>query len=96
MKAPRGVRSVALKCHDRAAMRRVYRANPTRAPLRLFMAHTGLRRGEIICSKKSSVVAGRMLVENDPEKSGEGRTKSWKWPELPPQPLCQVGIEPPT
>ncbi|WP_459018267.1 tyrosine-type recombinase/integrase [Stenotrophomonas sp. PSU_St142] len=83
VKAPRGVRSVAVKFYDRAAMRRLYRANPARAPLWLFMAHTGLRRGEIIGLEKSSVVAGRLLVESDPDETGEGRTKSGKWREVP-------------
>lgn len=83
VKAPRGVRSVAVKFYDRAAMRRLYRANPERAPLWLFMAHTGLRRSEIIGLEKSSVVAGRLLVESDPDESGEGRTKSGKWREVP-------------
>lgn len=83
VKAPRGVRSVAVKFYDRAAMRQLYRANPARAPLWLFLAHTGLRRGEIIGLQKSSVVAGRLLVESDPDESGEGRTKSGKWREVP-------------
>ncbi|MHC9013980.1 tyrosine-type recombinase/integrase [Stenotrophomonas bentonitica] len=83
VKAPRGVRSVAVKFYDRAAMRRLYRANPARAPLWLFMAHTGLRRGEIIGLEKSSVVTWRLLVESDPDESGEGRTKSGKWREVP-------------
>ena len=44
---------------------------------------TGLRRGEIIGLEKSSVVAGRLLVESNPDESGEGRTKSGKWREVP-------------
>ncbi len=80
VKAPR---SAAVKFYDRAAMRQLYRANPARAPLWLFMAHTGLRRGEIIGLEKSSVVEGRLLVESDPDESGEGRTKSGKWREVP-------------
>ncbi len=83
VKALGGVRSVAVKFYDRAATRRLYRANPARAPLWLFMAHTGLRRGEIIGLEKASVVAGRLLVESDPDESGEGRTKSGKWREVP-------------
>jgi integrase len=83
VKAPRGVRSVAVKFYDRAAMRRLYRANPARAPLWMFMAHTGVRRGEIIGLRKSSVVAGRLLVESDPDETGAGRTKSGKWREVP-------------
>lgn len=83
VKAPRGVRSVAVKFYDRTAMRRLYRANPARAPLWLFMAHTGVRRGEVIGLEKSSVVAGRLLVESDPDETGAGRTKSGKWREVP-------------
>jgi integrase len=83
VKAPRGVWSVAVKFYNRAAMRRLYRANPARAPLWLFMAHTGVRRGEVIGLEKSSVVAGRLLVESDPDETGAGRTKSGKWREVP-------------
>lgn len=83
VKAPRGVRSVAVKFYDRASMRRLYRANPARAPLWMFMAHTGLRRGEIIGLQKSSVVGSRLLVESDPDETGAGRTKSGKWREVP-------------
>lgn len=83
VKAPRGVRSVAVKFYHRDAMRRLYRANPARAPLWMFMAHTGLRRGEIIGLHKASVVAGRLLVESDPDETGAGRTKSGKWREVP-------------
>lgn len=83
VKAPRGVRSVAVKFYGRAAMRRLYRANPERAPLWLFMAHTGLRRGEVIGLEKSSMVNGRLLVESDPYETGVGRTKSGEWREVP-------------
>lgn len=83
VRAPRGVRSVAVKFYDREAMRRLYRANPRRAPLWLFMAHTGLRRSEVIGLKKSSIIAGRLLVESDPDDRGQGRTKSGKWREVP-------------
>jgi len=83
VKAPRGVRSVAVKFYDRAAMRRLYRANPGRAPLWLFVAHTGLCRGEVIGLEKSSVVVDRLLVESDPDETGAGRTKSGKWREVP-------------
>lgn len=83
VKAPRGVRSVAVKFYDRAAMRSLYRAHPARAPLWMFMAHTGLRRGEVIGLAKSSVVGGRLFVESDPDETGAGRTKSGKWREVP-------------
>lgn len=83
VKAPRGVRSVAVKFYDRAAMRHLYQANPARAPLWMFMAHTGLRRGEVIGLEKASVVGSRLLVESDPDETGAGRTKSGKWREVP-------------
>lgn len=83
VKAPRGVRSVAVKFCDRASMRKLYRANPKRAPLWLFVAHTGLRRGELIGLEKSSVVRGRLLIESTPDEHGNGRTKSGKWREVP-------------
>lgn len=53
------------------------------APLWLFMANTGLRRGEIIGLEKRSVIAGCLLVASDPDESGEGRIKSGKWWEAP-------------
>lgn len=83
VKAPRGVRSVAVKFYDRASMRKLYRANPRRAALWLFMAHTGLRRGELIGLEKGSVVGGRLLVESTPDENDLGRTKSGKWREVP-------------
>lgn len=60
VKAPGGVRSVAVKFYGRAATRRLYRANPARAPLWMFMAHPGVRRSEVIGLAESSVVAGRL------------------------------------
>lgn len=83
VKAPRGIRSVAVKFYDRAAMRALYRANPARAPRWLFMAHTGLRRGEVIGLTKAAIVGRRLLVESDPDETGAGRTKSGKWREVP-------------
>lgn len=83
IKAPRGVRSVAVRFYDRAAMRRLYRANPARAPLWLFLAHTGLRRGEVIGLQHSAVAAGRLYVESEPDDTGAGRTKSGRWREVP-------------
>ncbi|WDS36191.1 tyrosine-type recombinase/integrase [Pseudoxanthomonas sp.] len=82
-KAPRGVRSVAVRFYDRAAMRKLYRANPDRAPLWLFLAHTGLRRGEVVRLRKSAVVNGRLQVESEPDETGAGRTKSGRWREVP-------------
>lgn len=81
--APRGVRSVAVRFYDRPAMRKLYRANVARAPLWLFLAHTGLRRGEIAGLSKAAVSGGRLYVESVPDETGEGRTKSGKWREVP-------------
>lgn len=81
--APRGVRSVAVRFYDRAAMRKLYRANPGRAPLWLFMAHTGLRRGELVGLGKDSVAGRRLRIESEPDEDGQGRTKSGKWREVP-------------
>lgn len=83
IKAPRGVRSVAVRFYDRSAMRKLYRANPARAPLWLFMAHTGLRRGEVVRLGKASAAAGRLLIESEPDSTGAGRTKSGRWREVP-------------
>ncbi len=83
IKAPRGVRSVAVRFYDRGSMRRLYRANPARAPLWLFMAHTGLRRGELAGLTKASAIGGRLLVESEPDEEGAGRTKSGRWREVP-------------
>lgn len=81
--APRGVRSVAVRFYDRTAMRKLYRANPGRAPLWLFMAHTGLRRGELIGLGKDSVAGRTLRVESNPDEDGQGRTKSGRWREVP-------------
>lgn len=83
VQAPRGVRSVAVKFYDRQAMRKLYRANPARAPLWLFMAHTGLRRGEVAGMAKTAATAGRLFIESEPDATGSGRTKSGKWREVP-------------
>ncbi|NYH50038.1 tyrosine-type recombinase/integrase [Xanthomonas arboricola] len=64
-------------------MRKLYRANPARAPLWLFMAHTGLRRGEVAKLHKSSVQGSRLMIESEPDETGSGRTKSGKWREVP-------------
>lgn len=39
--------------------------------------------GKVIALEKSSVVAGRLLAESDPDETGAGRTKSGKWREVP-------------
>lgn len=83
VKAPRGVKDAAVKFYTRDAMRRLYRANPVRAPLWLFLAHTGLRRGEVTRIGKSAADRDRLRVESLPDETGAGRTKSGKWREVP-------------
>lgn len=85
IKAPRGVRSVAVRFYDREAMRKLYRARPQRAALWLFMAHTGLRRGEL-CNlglRSECIANGRLRIESEPDETGAGRTKSGRWREVP-------------
>ena len=81
--APRGVRSVAVRFYTADAMQQLYAANTARANLWRFMAHTGIRRGELMHLRHENVVAGRLLVESDPDEDGDGRTKSGKWREVP-------------
>lgn len=81
VKAPRGVRSVAVKFYDGDDMAKLYAAAPKRAALWAFMAHTGIRRGEMAKMARGDVVGGRLRIESDPE--GAGRTKSGLWREVP-------------
>ena len=83
IQAPRGVRSVAVRFYTADAMQQLYAANAARANLWRFMAHTGIRRGELMHLRHENVVAGRLLVESDPDEDGDGRTKSGKWREVP-------------
>lgn len=81
--APSGVRSVAVRFYDKKALAALYKANPARAPLWEFMAHTGLRRGEMAKMRHDDVARGNLLVESIPDETGHGRTKSGKWREVP-------------
>lgn len=83
IKAPRGVRSVAVKFYSASAMQQLYAANEARANLWRFMTHTGIRRGELMHLKHENAVAGRLLIESDPDEDGNGRTKSGRWREVP-------------
>lgn len=56
---------------------------PARAPLWLFLAHTGLRRSEIVGLSKTAVTGARLYVENELDDTGDGRTKSGRWREVP-------------
>jgi integrase len=84
VQAPRGVRSVAVRFYSKAAMQALYEANPAHAALWCFMAHTGLRRGEVTKMAHADVVKGRLRIESVPDDdTGAGRTKSGKWREVP-------------
>lgn len=83
VKAPRGVRSVAVKFYSAKNMAKLYEANPSRAPLWAFMAHTGVRRGEMCKMTKSDAVEGALRIESNPGEDGDGRTKSGHWREVP-------------
>ena len=82
VRAPKGVRSVAVKFYDAAALKKLYDANKVRAPLWRFMAHTGPRRGEIANFPKERIVGGRMRIESIPDETGKGRNKSGRWREV--------------
>lgn len=81
--APRGVRSVAVRFYSKEAMQALYAANAARAPLWRFMAHTGLRRGEMVKLTRANVIGTRLRIESEPDGTGAGRTKSGKWREVP-------------
>lgn len=87
VKAPRGVRSVAVEWYTDADMRKLAKSSGQRAPLWLFAAYTGLRRGELAKATKADVAtygkAKRLRVESVPDVAGKGRTKSGKWREVP-------------
>lgn len=83
VKAPRGARSVAVRFYEAADMRKLYAANPSRAALWAFMAHTGMRRGEVCKMRREDVVDGKVRIESTPDESGAGRTKSGLWREVP-------------
>jgi len=83
VKAPRGVRSVAVRFYAAEDMAALYAARPPRAPLWVFMAHTGIRRGEMCKLVKADVVGGVLRIESEPDQDGDGRTKSGRWREVP-------------
>lgn len=83
VRAPRGVRSVAVRFYTAANMKALYKANAARSNLWAFMAHTGIRRGEMCKMRLADVVDGKLRIESDPDESGDGRTKSARWREVP-------------
>lgn len=87
VKAPRGVRDVAVEFYGEADLLELYKANPGRAPLWRFMANTGMRRGEVAKATKDDVAVygkdqdeKRIRIES---LSARQRTKSGRWREVP-------------
>jgi integrase len=84
IKAPRGVRSVAVPFYTAADLKKLYKANASRAHLWQFLANTGLRRGEAVKAAKSDVVqyrdGRRLRIES---LTAVNRTKSGKMREVP-------------
>lgn len=83
IKAPRGVRSVAVRFYEKGDLAKLYKANPLRANLWRFMAHTGIRRGEMAKLRHDDVRQGKLMIESIPDETGHGRTKSGKWRQVP-------------
>lgn len=90
--APRGVRSVAVRFYTKQAMEALYAANKGRAPLWRFMAHTGVRRGEMVKLTRANVAGTRLRIESEPDGTGAGRTKSGKWREVPLNAMAQAAL----
>lgn len=89
VKAPRGVRDVAVEFYEVEALSVLYAANPLRADLWRLMANTGLRRGELVKATKDDIVVysteKRLRVESLDAKT---RTKSGKRREVPLNPAA--------
>lgn len=84
VKAPRGVRDVAVEFYTAEALKALYEANPLRADLWRFMANTGIRRGEIAKATKADVVdyAGELRIRIE-SLTARVRTKSGRRREVP-------------
>lgn len=84
VKAPKGVRSVAVRFYEKGDLAKLYKANPLRAAIWEFLAHTGLRRGEMVkFDKRNDIQRGHVVIESIPDETGAGRTKSGKWRQVP-------------
>ena len=69
------------------AMRKLARTR--RGAVWLFMAATGLRRGEMVKARREDCRDGVILVESLPE----GRTKSGKWRAVPLNPYARKALD---
>lgn len=94
VKAPRGVRDVAVEFYAADALLALYEANPLRADLWRLFANTGLRRGEMAKASKADVVAypgeHRLRVES---VSAKKRTKSGRRREIPLNTAAMSALE---
>lgn len=84
--APRGTRSVAVRFYTAGEVGRL--AGTPHGALWRFMACTGIRRGEAVrvVQSKDVVADGArtvIRVESLPDNTGQGRTKSGEWREIP-------------
>ncbi|MGE6331754.1 tyrosine-type recombinase/integrase [Stenotrophomonas sp. NPDC077659] len=83
-KAPRGVRSVAVRFYGRLAMRKLYHANPDRArcgcswPTQDYAEESWLG-----FARNRWPGAGSGWKASQTREDGQGRTKSGKWREVP-------------
>jgi integrase len=84
VKAPRGVRDVAVEFYTIKNLIALYEANPERAAIWRFMVNTGMRRGEFAKACKSDIAEygteKRIRIES---LSPKIRTKSGKRREVP-------------
>jgi integrase len=83
---PRSIVSRAPPYFQREQLRQL--ARTPRGAAWIFMAATGLRRGEMVKARRSDVRDGVLLVESVPE----GRTKSGKWRAIPLSPHARVAL----
>jgi integrase len=94
VKAPKGVRDVAVEFYTHADLAKLYETNPLRADLWRFTVNTGLRRGELAKATKADVIAYangmRLRVES---KTATERTKSGKRREIPLNESAAMALE---
>lgn len=83
---PRSVVSRAPPYFQREQLRQL--AQAPRGAAWVFMAATGLRRGEMVKARREDVRDGVLLVESLPE----GRTKSGKWRAIPLNPYARKAL----
>lgn len=90
--APRGVHDAAVLYYTPADIQKLYEASKARASLWALMVNTGIRRKEMAKATKDDVTVygkgkgaeRRLRIESTPDReTGQGRTKSGRWREVP-------------